>query len=297
MEATALKLTMADFWLTRDFKDIEGRYIGKLSDTAYLRAEGGQYGHFVRLHQRNTWIALSAKTWTFLRQNMNLISDAVDGKTNYSTTVCGNKEVIVSHYNGDTSVTFKENKTSAGKFSPKYISLNRNEWANFVTVAVAMDDCLKDIILYLGYGGDWHMLKHACGPSPGGYRLAPKLKDDVISLFLSAYIASQSVHQRVRQACIGYGITFDSHKQHHSDKCVCFATWPEKVAQHFDSVKDTVNVKRAVDKVNDVMNWNVPVTPITSDIRSLVEVEKVGSVVDAYVKLFDVIDVYGVAVK
>ena len=232
--------------------------------------------------------------WHFFRQNMSLISDAIDGKTNYTTTMCTTKGVRVTHFRGDPVVTFEETKTAGGKVYNTDIHLDRQAWANFVVAAVAVDDCLGDEIAYsINEVDDWHFREDDCHPltSNPRRRLVPKLKDDVISMVLSTHLVSRAIQTKVQKACTGYGTNFLSQKQHTHDNCICLATWQEQVERFFhEAVSDLgkmADLQAAADKVNYVTGWRIKPTPISPELRQLVNNEKVGAVVGTYIKLFD----------
>ena len=284
---------MLDYWLLKDLKDVDEWYVGYLSSKTFLRAEAGRFGKFVRLQQNDRWIAFNIATWNFLREMTPHITAAVEGKTGFSSTMCAKKGVCVIHYRGVASVVFKVGrKATTGAMGDLTINLDFHEWQQFVAVSPVMDERLNDVSVYSSFQNDWRIFKSACGAYALRHRLIPKLMDETISLLLSAHLSARMIHTKVLQSCVGYGIHFPSQKQHTSMNCVCLRSWQEQVEQFFGDVKHTVDVKSAAAMLNETMNWKIKPTPISDDLQSLVQNDKLGDIVTVYVKLFDDLGLY-----
>ena len=286
-----------DYWFKKDLADIDSRYVVKLSDETLLHVAADQDGRVVRLKQRgsaqHTWIALSDNTWRYLskiRETINNTSATFSTKTDIFNTTCTTQYVYATHQHGNATVVIKE--TTTGGSCTKRIDLSNQELQNFPTVSTIIDDCVNDITVHSSFEDDWHILKRSCGAFSLCYRLVPKLPDSVISTLLSAHLVTQAIAKCVREACIGYGMTFPSQKQHTSLNCVCLTGWNEQAEQYFDDVKDTIEVKSAAKKVSEVMNWKLQPTPINNELRKLVVNGIPGEVVKIYIKLFEALGLY-----
>ena len=77
---------------------------------------------------------------------------------------------------------------------------------------------------------------------------------------------------------------------------MCMATWQEQVEKFFDDavaeLKKNASLKAGADKVNRAMAWKLVPTPISPDMRQLVENQSAGSIVSVYLRLFDELNLY-----
>lgn len=286
-----------DHWVKANLTDLKGRYSFELSRNTFLCVSVGEFGTYLRLKKYDTVIFLSKYAWRFICNISGIITDALHGKTNYTSSFCASKGIRVSHTRDQSIVSIDHKEQPNGLSYDKSIQLTQQEWAALVSCIAGVDIALDDIIVYSTCENEWYFHKRMCGPGKLRYRLVPRLNCGDIVVLLKSFLISQGVVATVRKLCTGGEINQQSQVQH-TTGCGCLLLWTEQVDLHFDTAKDKFDLSVAIDSVNTSMEWKLPDCDVTDNVLQLVKLAGAeagngfGSVIRMYMTLFDTLGLY-----
>lgn len=227
---------------------------------------GAHFSKFVKVHKFQKNIALAAKTWRFIMNNVSMIDSCLSENTEFKLSCTESKSLRVGMFRDQSQVTFCEDFVKNNDKFTKYVSLNKWEWSALTKQQERINQLLDyDVIATDENGTPGFSNLLAAIDNNVKKRLVPRMCAKTFALQLCAYLVTDTLEKTKNVECYGCQIASDKPGDHALNDHGCKAPWNTIVQARFDDAKQALNVAAAIERINTAMGWSMEVQDIPDE--------------------------------
>ena len=238
------------------------------SDIFSATVKVGNYGKFVQIKKHAISVKFSKRSMRCIADNALTISLSFEVGSDFRLWVSAVKDIQLREFQGQKFLTLHEfwGATSA---NDRYLNLTQEEWKQLAASLPRLEEILQYDVVYakksdvkplFGARPDFWLLEKECRQNAieDGYksRLIPRMSELDINMLLMAYRIRKNISKVAEKSCAGCNAGSLSERDH-TLSCL-EGRWLNMVKCHYDAAKKGASIKEEIRRLNEEMDWQVP---------------------------------------